>query len=302
VLSGKNAGTSFRKQKRKTTMNINKILTVSALTVGGLWPLSGQAALSPATASGWGVDDWNTSTLIPNTVVNGNNTPAIYTSQCAWITAAMNAFCNTYKASYQWAPAFANLASDLTVSDYAAWVVNPNANSPVNGFNLVPRASGDKGGATFGLTYTPKAGDPTSVIFIQAYQEILYGLNGNFNNPTTNVKLDTSAPQKGPQYGGASSYTAGVSKMADRPFDSELDTAMFPEGYNTDVEFQTVVAVNNGLDANGDVNFTLYNYAEWWGYQYSNTDVRPVPEPTTCLAGALMLVPFGTALVRRIRK
>jgi hypothetical protein len=281
-------------------MNIKKILIVSVLSGGGLGPLACQAALAPASASGWGVDDWNTSTLIPNTVNGGNNTPAIYNGACPWITTAMNAFCNTYTASYQWANPFANLASDLTVSDYAAWVVNPNANGNVNGFNLVNRASGDKGGATFGLTYTPKAGDPTSVIFIQAYQEILYGLNGNFNTPTTNVKLDNGGIGL-PQYGGASSYTAGVSKMADRPFDSELDNAQFPEGYNTDVQFQTVVAVDNGKALNGDENYTLYQYSEWWGYQYSNTDLAPVPEASTFLAGALMLVPFATGLPRKLK-
>jgi hypothetical protein len=254
------------------------------------------AALAPATASGIGIDDWNTSTLNPNTVIAGNNTPNIFTGQCPWLTTAMNAFCTTYTASYQWAAAFANEASDLKVTDYAAWVVNPDANSPVNGFNLQSRPSGDKGGATFGLTYTPKAGDPTKVLFIQAYQEILYGLNGN-PNPVTNVKLDNGGIGL-PQYGGASSYAAGASKMADRPFDSETDTAMFPEGYHTDVQFQTVVAVDNGKDANGDENYTLYQYAEWWGYQYSNSEV---PEPVTILAGALPLVLLIKAGFRRCR-
>jgi hypothetical protein len=276
-------------------MKKHSFFIACSLAVWGLLPVAANAAAnpktSPATVSKWGVDDWNTSTLIPNTVdANGNNTPTLFNGPCQWITTAMNTFIGTnanYK--YQWAnAAFANLKGDLTVTDYKPWVVNPI--NLVNGFNLMPRTSGDKGGATFGLTYTPKAGDPTSVLFIQAYQEILYPGPGN-GGATINVNLDNSGGA--PQYGGASSYAAASSKMADRPFDSEPEAQ---EGYHTDVEFQTAIATY--ATAAGVTTLTIYPLEEWWGYQYSNTDV---PEPSTCLAGALMLLPFGTRALRRLR-
>ena len=107
-----------------------------------------------------------------------------------------------------------------------------------------------------------------------------------------NVKLDNSGAT--PWYGGASSYTAAVSKMGDEPFDSEPEAK---EGYHTDVQFQTVIAVENVV--NGIDNLTLYQAAEWWGYQYSNVEV---PEPSTCIAGVLLLLPLGASTVRLLRK
>lgn len=255
-------------------------------------PSSVDAALTPATATGVGQDDKNTSTLIPNTVINGNNTPTYFTGQCDWITTAMNAFVGA-NANYtwQWAnPAF-NLQADLTVVDYSAWVVT-SANT-ANGFALTGGVSGkDAGGADFGLTYMPTAaGSPANVFFIQAFQEILYPGYGN-GGATVNVKLDNKGAT--PWYGGASSYTAAVSKMGDEPYDSEPEAQ---EGYHTDVQFQTVIAVDNV--ANGKDNLTLYQGAEWWGYQYSNIEV---PEPATILAGLLLLIPFGVSTLRISRK
>jgi hypothetical protein len=260
-------------------------------------PTPGRAALSPATASGVGVDDNNTSTLTPNTVNGGNNTPTFYTAQCPWITTTMNAFVAANPAySWAWAVPTFNLQSDLTVSDYSAWVVtSPNT---ANGFPLTGGVAGaDAGGADFGLTYTPTAmNSPQNIFFIQAYQEILYPGYGSAG-ATTNVKLDNLGKAT-PWYGGASSYTAAVSKMGDEPADEEPEGQ---EGYHTDVEFQTVVAVDNGAGPAGSGitdSLTLYQGAEWWGYLYSNVEV---PEPATLFPAALLLL-FGVSTRRTLRR
>jgi hypothetical protein len=37
-------------------------------------------------------------------------------------------------------------------------------------------------------------------------------------------------------------------------------------------------------------------------YFAMQVDVAPVPEPSTCIAGALLLLPFGASLIRKLRK
>lgn len=272
-------------------MTKRSLIMASALAIGGILPLACNAGLTPATASGWGVDDWNTSTLIPNQVNNGKNTPTYYTAApCPWITTAMNAFvAANANYTYQWAAPFANLQSDLKVTDYSAWVVtSPNT---ANGFALSGGVTGqDVGGADFGLTYTPKNGDPTSVFFIQAY---LANRNGVIAAPA----LDNGGGAT-PWYGGASSYTAAVSKMGDEPYRTEVETQ--DPSYYANFQFQTVVAIDT--KANGKDNLTLYQASEWWGYNYTTTDISPVPEPSTWITGALLLLPFGARTIRMLRQ
>jgi len=266
------------------------------------------------------VDDWNTSTLKSNpasSVVGGNNVPGILNGACPWITTAMTgAYGQPYNATsnptgqWQWAgAAFTGEAGDLTVTDYKPWVVTPI--TTVNGYTLdysgtifnknfpgayVAQAQ-DAGGATFGLNYTIQAGDPKNMVFIQALQDISTPPGG----PSTTIyKLDNTAGSGLPQYGGASTYqnsVGGVSSMADGPFRSEQDPAT--EDYSYDIEFQTVLASYTGTGPNGGPFYTLYPYAEAWGFTYTNTDV--VPETSTYIGAALMLLPFGTGTVRKLR-
>jgi len=269
-------------------MKKNSFFIVSAFAIVGLLPLTSNAALTPASASGFGVDDMNTSTLNPNTVNGGNNTPTLFTGQCPWITTAMSAFVGANASyTYTWAVPTFNLASDLSVSDYSAWVVtSPNT---ANGFAFTGGITNkDCGGADFGLTYTPTAaGSPQNVFFIQAYQEILNGAA-----PVVALDNGTNAT---PWYGGASTYAAAASKMGDEPYDSEPEAK---EGYHTDVQFQTVVAVDNVVSNVN--NLTLYQDAEWWGYQYSNIDAVPEPSTWALFAAALALVPCRNRVLRKL--
>jgi hypothetical protein len=47
-------------------------------------------------------------------------------------------------------------------------------------------------------------------------------------------------------------------------------------------------SLNGGWDKPSDVNVEVYG--------------TPVPEPTTMIAGALLLLPFGVSTVRKLRK
>src|SRR5439155_14091786 len=139
--------------------------------------------------------------------------------------------------------------SDLTVSDYYAWVVtSPNM---VNGFALSGGiANQDVGGADFGLTYTPTAaGSPSNIFFIQAY---IANRNGVLQGGT----LDNGGGGT-PWYGGASSYAPAVSKMGDEPYRTEVEDQ--DPSYYASFQFQIVVAVNNVVG--GTNNLTLYQGA-----------------------------------------
>jgi hypothetical protein len=260
-----------------------------ALAIAGLLPLTSNAKLTPAVAGPWfGQDDKNTSTLNPNTVNGGNNTPTWYTDQCQWITTTMDAFCaaNTnYK--WNWAVPNFDLKADLTVTDYYAWVVD----SPdfVNGFDFTGESikNADVGGCAFGLTYKPDPCSPDkNIFFIQACIDNDNGVQGV-------ATLDNNEATLTPWYGGASSYGTFDSeyKMGDAPSCQELESDEPPDFFYGE-QFQTVVAYDNVIN---DVNnLTLYQGAEWWGYNYTTTDV---PEPATFL-----LLGLGSLALLRKRR
>jgi hypothetical protein len=283
---------------RESRMNKYSFYVASATAVAGLWPVACNAILKPATATGPGPAYQNTSTLAPNIInpANGNNAPFFFTGQCPWITSTMNAFVRakttaTTKWTWSWAVPTFSLKADLTVSDYYAWVVNsPNL---ANGFALAGGVRNkDAGGADFGLTYNQAgaAGSPANVFFVQSY------IDAVGTPPATSTKLDNGGKAT-PWYGGASSQTGAVSKMGDEPYDSAPGPAV--------VQFQTAIAtdavtVTGGITRNV---VTVYQGEEWWGYAYRAVRLppAPVPEASTYIAGALMLAPFGTSALRKLR-
>jgi len=306
-------------------MNKNSLIVVLALT--GLSPVASNAILTPATSTGSPVKPVgggtgpnvfvNTSTLIPNTVNGGNNTPAFYTGQCPWITSAMNTFCAASAGTwtYTWAAPTFNLTADLTVSDYYAWTVtSPNS---ANGFALGGGINNANiGGCDFGLTYNQAGGgaanaakSPSSVFFIQAYvadrNGVVSGAALDNGGGASMTKVGAGAA---PYYAGATSQTAAVSKMGDEPLKG---TSTAP--YYAQFQFQTVIAVDNVV--RGVNNLTLYQGSEWWGYNYTATapaaagiglvndfpNFVAVPEPSTYVAGAMLLLPFAKSSLRRLR-
>ena len=263
-----------------------------ALAVCSL-PTPVDAILTPPTATGNGPNAQDTSTLTPNTVNAGNDTPTYFTGQCPWITSTMNAFVAANPATYtwQWAVPTFNLQADLSVSDYYAWVnTSPGT---ANGFLFANNVTGtDSGGCEFGLTYTPTAANsPSNIFFIQSY--VLNNPNMLASLPAVYTNIDNLGNAT-PWYGGASSYAPAQSKMADQPYLSFGGVPPIPLYWA--VQFQTAIAVDNVVG--GTNNLTLYQGEEWWGYQYT-TAALPVPEPTTSILVVVSLVLLGAKVVRR---
>lgn len=84
------------------------------------------------------------------------------------------------------------------------------------------------------------------------------------------------------------------------------------DGARTPVSYASLIAANNVAQnswrslmyAPGSYVYTLEAFKE--GNLVASTsitvEVAPVPEPTTVLAGALLLIPFGVSAMRRLRK
>jgi hypothetical protein len=263
------------------------------------------AQLAPTTAGPlFGSDDWNTATLNPSPIIPVGGGTAV--PQCPWINTglAQAGFVASNGWNFTWAPSAAFVQPDLTINQYFAWVVNePKVIQPNGGTNWQskpnpPFQNRDAGGAVFGLTYNPQAGDPTNVFFIQAYIESFNGgqIATNLDNPTAGSPFYNV----GGAAGLGTTNNANASWFLDMPYDSEANTNIPNRGpgeeslTNSVVQFQVVLAVD--VMSGTTNNVTLYG-GDWWGYQYSNTDI---PEPSTVVLAASGL--GALALVRTIRR
>jgi hypothetical protein len=248
---------------------------------------------APSVGPTVGGDDNNYAKLTPyDAGAAANLMKARFITYCSWINREMNNFVATHPTySFSWAaandPVNTRLSGDLNVTTYNAWA----ATSPgVVGGDGVTRNFGivnkEAGGANIVFTYTPKAGDPTNVRFIQAYNESLTG-------SAYQTYLDIPAGKATPFYDAyAYSGTAAnggrlannVSWFQDRPYDTEpglMPRVPTAEGANeidtnSDVQFQVAMVVDNGPAAGGVTDaLTLYG-GLWWGYNYWNNDNIPV--------------------------
>jgi hypothetical protein len=264
----------------------------AALVPGTVLADTGRPSVGPTL----GKDDNNYTKLTP--YVNGgaaNLMNAQFVTYCAWVNAAMNSYITghpNYKITWAGAadPFNVNLPGDLNVTTYTGWAgTAATVNGADGGSFTRPYNNAEVGGANFAFTYTPKAGsqDPKNVRFIQAY-------NQSFTGSNYEIRLDTPATATTPFYD--EKYYAGTAANGGRLannvsyfLDSACDTepqlmARVPtaEGANeidtsSDVQFQVIVAVDNGPIAGTAItdNLTLYG-GLWWGYNYWNNDNIPV--------------------------
>lgn len=240
------------------------------LTQEELMPVGG-----PAHSEGQ-VDCFNTSDLLPN--------PAIWVNNCPWVDQSL--VDNGFTPANGWTFRYANAAgqdfqlqSKLDITNYFAWTVDEPSVTNRHGTEFPGRVhEEDAGGAIFTMDYNPIGAAPVNVHWIQAYRHRL-----GTGQPYT-IHLDGFRPGDAvPWYDNRGA--AGNDWFLDTPYDE-----CTPEcNYNTDVQFQVFLAVDNIVGGNHVVD--LYE-GIWWGYTYNC-----IPEPS-----ALLLIGVGLlASIRRVR-
>jgi hypothetical protein len=263
-----------------------------------LWSSTASGITAAPTATGFGVDDNNTSTLIPF--------GAQYITASGFLN---NAIANSAFNNANWIFQFVNGTTtpfippgDLTVNTYSAWVVtNDPVADPGGTLRNRPVNGADGGGANFALTYTPRAAstDPgaASIHFLQIFRESLNGQAATFNLDNGQAGTPFYDPGFISNIGANSSWMFDISYDCENGLTGETQNnqptcmgGMDEVLLSSALDFQVFVAVDNLADGVHTVN--LYG-GEAWGYRYSNTDV---PEPSTFtlfVAGLVGLLGYG---------
>ena len=238
---------------RKTSLVCIHASIASVFLAAGICALPGATFAAVSVGPVVGGDDNNYAKLVP--------TPERKVTYCSWINAAMNKYVQanpTYQ--FSWAGNNAttqSILSDLDVTTYEAWA---GTSPDVTGGDGVKRNKGyvkaEAGGANVVFTYTPKQGDPTSVRFIQAYNESLTGSPYQIflDRGTSATPFYDDKGISGTAYNAFGRLANNVSWFQDRPLDTEprlmarVPTAEGPNEIDTwsDVQFQVAVAVDNG--------------------------------------------------------
>jgi len=186
-------------------------------------PSAASGNTAAPTAVGFGVDDNNTSTLMPF--------GAQYITQSNFLNNAVNA--SGFTKANNWTFQFVNgttipfiPAGDLTVNTYSAWVVTNDPVADPGGKLRNSRVKGaDAGGANFAVTYTPRMNstDPgaASIHFLQIFRESRNGQAPNFG-----VDNLGAPPPTAPWYDTCcvSSIGANSSWIFDQPVNCENAT------------------------------------------------------------------------------
>ena len=107
-------------------------------------------------------------------------------------------------------------------------------------------------------------------------------------------KLGTTAAQVGPNYWAAPTSQMGSATDPNstlywyNTYVNALTTSGLNHAVYTGNVLESTIAVNGGAGSGGSQEFLLLG--------------TPVPEPTTMVAGALLLLPFGASTLRILRK
>lgn len=187
-------------------------------------------------------------------------------------------------------------ASDFTIAQYAPWVVNNN--STTNNITGPDSANYNRdltnqnaGGANIVISYTPGAGDPTKVNFLQAFIQ-------NTNNAGFTTGTIDNGTAAGPYYNETGvAGTGTTNRTGTIPLTASNTTPAWlvdiPYRTNPTVTsqvqyFQTFIESN--VTIGGTTYAVLYGGVQW-GYTFNSTKL---PEPSSF---ALGLVGFAGVLV-----
>ena len=163
---------------------------------------------------------------------------------------------------------------------------------------------------TFDLEYSDPAGNV-------AHGQLIATALGNDQYLATSGTLDVTASSN-PGVVGSYSIVAGGPAAFYSPAGAFIaDNVLYYPNQDPYLDvygllaFQSAAGVELNLWGNGPGNYSLYAWQAGNGYILSfngsattslAADPLPVPEPTTIIAGALLLLPFGTNAIRFLRR
>ncbi len=217
--------------------------------------------------------------------------------ECPWINTGTSLFKTANPAdgtgpshaawNFNWAGVAdeAKIEAGISITDYYPFVVKSPAVTGANGKTYAGNAPGEYGGAVMNLKYTPQPGAPAlpNLHWMQGLTGTIRGNSiptglDNFSSLSTFTRDNTSPFYDGGLTPGVAGTLAdGGGYFVDRPLTLENEYELNPIA---DVQFQVILASDSIDDVGGVATHTVTMYGgEWWGYQYSATDV---PEPTAC--------------------
>lgn len=94
-----------------------------------------------------------------------------------------------------------------------------------------------------------------------------------------------------------------VSSLSGLTINGDSFPTITPAGVQTDTYFMNNAGLLSQVTINGTLTFTGAGSAQEnpaWNFRF--IDPTPVPEPSTYIAGALLLLPFGASMMRKLRK
>lgn len=188
-----------------------------------------------------------------------------------------------------------------TLTDWAGSIVFPQFNSALGTLESVTLSFTSSASTTWGVSNAVGAGMASHLSAYTGLQMSIEDSGNNFlgNDPEYTLNTPTYTPAN--LVGGATA-TSGLNTVTGGSTNIYTAAPILGEftGAGTISLDASTFTQTFESSHNGNVTWTQNSYAGLTGvilYTYT-----PVPEPTTMVAGALMLLPFGTSALRKLRK